>query len=576
MEKHGVAGLLEEIGILLELKGENPFKSRAYYNAARTVELMGEEELEKLVREDKLKDVKGIGAALNDKLKEFVLTGRLPYYEELKASVPEGLLEMLKVPGLGPRKVRALYDLLEITTLAELEYACRENRLVNLKGFGQKTQENILEGIEFLRRYQGQYFYNEARQVADNLLEKIKEFPDLGEASLAGSIRRCRELVKDIDLVASAADPGKLTRFFVELPAVSEVIAHGETKASVQLQEGINADLRVVRPEEFPYALHHFTGSKEHNTALRHRSKSMGLKINEYGLFRGEDLVVCRDETEFFAALGLAYIPPELRENNGEIEAAESGSLPTLVEAGAIRGIFHVHTTYSDGTNSIEEVVSACREAGLEYVGITDHSQSASYAGGLKEDDLARQREEIAALREKYPDLGIYCGVESDIRADGSLDYPDAVLEKLDFVIASVHSGLKMERTKMTERLLKALAHPLVTMLGHPTNRLLLGRDSSPLDLEEVFEAAVENGVILELNASPARLDLDWRHLKKVREMGLLVSINPDAHRIESFSDTDIGVAIARKGWLEKKDVFNTRTRSEVEDYLRRRRAGVS
>lgn len=576
MEKHGVAGLLEEIGILLELKGENPFKSRAYYNAARTVELMGEEELEKLVREDKLKDVKGIGAALNDKLKEFVLTGRLPYYEELKASVPEGLLEMLKVPGLGPRKVRALYDLLEITTLAELEYACRENRLVNLKGFGQKTQENILEGIEFLRRYQGQYFYSEARQVADNLLEKIKEFPDLGEASLAGSIRRCRELVKDIDLVASAADPGKLTRFFVELPAVSEVIAHGETKASVQLQEGINADLRVVRPEEFPYALHHFTGSKEHNTALRHRSKSMGLKINEYGLFRGEDLLVCRDETEFFAALGLAYIPPELRENNGEIEAAESGSLPTLVEAGAIRGIFHVHTTYSDGTNSIEEVVSACREAGLEYVGITDHSQSAFYAGGLKEDDLARQREEIAALREKYPDLGIYCGVESDIRADGSLDYPDAVLEKLDFVIASVHSGLKMERTKMTERLLKALAHPLVTMLGHPTNRLLLGRDSSPLDLEEVFEAAVENGVILELNASPARLDLDWRHLKKVREMGLLVSINPDAHRIESFSDTDIGVAIARKGWLEKKDVFNTRTRSEVEDYLRRRRAGVS
>jgi DNA polymerase (family X) len=576
MEKHGVAGLLEEIGILLELKGENPFKSRAYYNAARTVELMGEEELEKLVREDKLKDVKGIGAALNDKLKELVLTGRLPYYEELKASVPEGLLEMLKVPGLGPRKVRALYDLLEITTLAELEYACRENRLVNLKGFGQKTQENILEGIEFLRRYQGQYFYNEARQVADNLLEKIKEFPDLGEVSLAGSIRRCRELVKDIDLVASAADPGKLTRFFVELSAVSEVIAHGETKASVQLQEGINADLRVVRPEEFPYALHHFTGSKEHNTALRHRSKSMGLKINEYGLYRGEDLVVCRDETEFFAALGLAYIPPELRENNEEIEAAESGSLPTLVEAGEIRGIFHVHTTYSDGTNSIEEVVSACREAGLEYVGITDHSQSASYAGGLKEDDLARQREEIAALREKYPDLGIYCGVESDIRADGSLDYPDAVLEKLDFVIASVHSGLKMERTKMTERLLKALAHPLVTMLGHPTNRLLLGRDSSPLDLEEVFEAAVENGVILELNASPARLDLDWRHLKKVWEMGLLVSINPDAHRIESFSDTDIGVAIARKGWLEKKDVFNTRTRSEVEDYLRRRRAGVS
>lgn len=573
MLMHGVAKVLEEIAVLLELKGENPFKSRAYYGAARIVEMIGEEELKRLVLDDKLKEVKGIGAAIDEKLKELVLTGSLPYYDELKESIPTGLLDILKVPGLGPRKVRSLFEMLEITTLAELEYACRENRLVKLKGFGQKSQDNILEGIEFLRRYQGRHFFSEARLIAADLLEKVKAFPDLGEVSLAGSIRRCREVVKDIDLVASAPDPQKLTRYFSELSTTAEVIALGDTKVSVRLQEGISADLRVVRLPEFPYALHHFTGSKEHNTALRSRAKQMGFKINEYGLFRDEELIVCRDEKEFFAALGLVYIPPELRENKGEIEAAEasSPSLPVLVEPTDIRGIFHVHSTYSDGTNTLEELVIACRQLGYEYLGITDHSQSAFYAGGLKADDLARQREEIAALREKYPDIGLYCGVESDIRADGELDYPDAVLEKLDFVIASVHSALKMERSKMTERLLRALAHPLVTMLGHPTNRLLLGRDSSPIELEKVFEAAAENGVILELNASPPRLDLDWRHLKRVRAMDLPVSINPDVHRIESLNDTDFGVAIARKGWLEKKDVFNTRSRLEIEAHLRSR-----
>ncbi len=571
MEKQGTAKILEEIGVLLELNGESTFKSRAYYNAARTVELMGEDELHRLVQEDKLKDVKGIGNALNEKLKELVFTGSLPYYEELKASVPGGLLEMLRVPGLGPRKVRALYDLLEITTLAELEYACRENRLVNLKGFGPKTQENILAGIEFLRRYEGQFFLNEAREIAAALLEEIKGFSALGKISLAGSIRRCREIVKDIDLVAAADQPGRLTRFFSELSPVKEVIALGETKASVQLEEGINADLRVVKNKEFPFALHHFTGSKEHNTALRHRAKTMGLKINEYGIFRNGNLLTCRNETELFNTLNLSFIQPELRENYGEIEAAEENALPALLEEQDIKGIFHVHTNYSDGINTLEEVVRYCREAGYEYVGITDHSQSAFYAGGLKEDDLARQEEEIEALREKYPELGIFHGVESDIRADGSLDYDESVLERLDFVIASVHSGLKMEREKMTERLRLALAHPRVSMLGHPTNRLLLGRDSSPINMEKVFQAALENDVILELNASPARLDLDWRHLKKIKEMGLKVSINPDAHRLESFRDTNLGVAIARKGWLEKKDIFNTRTRRDVEEYFMRR-----
>ncbi len=571
MEKQSTAKMLEEIGVFLELKGENPFKSRAYYSAARTVEMMGEEELQRLVHEDKLKDVKGIGAALNEKLKEYVLTGELPYYEELKASIPEGLLEMLRVPGLGPRKVRALYDMLGITSLAELEYACRENRLVGLKGFGSKTQENILEGIEFLRRYEGQFFYNEALQIAENLLAEIKKFSALDQVSLAGSIRRCREIVKDIDLVASTSEPAGLTGFFAELDVVEEVIAQGDTKVSVRLNEGINADLRVVGKKEYPFALHHFTGSKEHNTAMRHRARTMGLKINEYGIFRNGESLKCSSETEFFAVFGLPFIQPELRENYGEIEAAENGSLPALVENEDIRGIFHIHTNYSDGINTLKEVVEYCREQGYQYVGISDHSQSAYYAGGLSERDLEHQAEEIMALREKYPDLGIFHGVESDIRTDGNLDYDDRILEKLDFVIASVHSTLKMERKKMTDRLLHALGHPRVTMLGHPTNRLLLGRESSSFDLEQILHTALENGVILELNASPARLDLDWRHLKKIREMGLLVSINPDAHRVEDFRDTYLGVSIARKGWLEKSDVFNTRPWEDVEEYFQDR-----
>ncbi len=572
-QKSAVAQVLQEIGLFLELRGENPFKSRAYYQGARIVEHLGEAELLELVKEDRLKDLPGIGAALSEKIKELVLTGTLKYYEELKAGVPPGLLELLKIPGLGPRKIKVLYDSLGITTPAELEYACRENRLLMLKGFGARTQENILKGIEHLRRYQGQFFLGEARRLARDLLAKLEAFPALDQASLAGSIRRCKEIVKDIDLVASSGEPGALTRYFATLPQVSEVIALGETKATVRLEQGINADLRVVQTDQFPYALHHFTGSKEHHTALRHRARARGLKINEYGVFRGEERLLCRDEAELYRTLDLAYIPPELRENCGEIEAAEKDALPSLVEEKEIQGIFHVHTRYSDGTNTLEEVILYCRQAGYAYVGISDHSQSAFYAGGLKEADLERQLAEVRALQAKYPEIKIFCGVESDIRPDGSLDYADSVLRQLDFVIASVHSGLNMSAAKMTARLVKALIHPLVTMLGHPSGRLLLGREGYPLDLEQVLQAARQHNVIIELNASPARLDLDWRYLKQARDLGLLISINPDAHRLEEIGDTALGVAMARKGWLEKKDVFNTRSCREVEAYFKGRKS---
>ncbi len=566
-----VSNTLQEIALFLELKGESPFKSRAYYNAARTLELMSDEELNRRVHEDKLKNVKGIGAALNEKIRELVLTGSLPYYDELKASIPEGLLDMLKVPGLGPKKINTLHEVLGIKTLGELEYACKENRLVTLKGFGPKTQGNMVKGIEFVRRSQGLYFYSEALQIAGQMQEYIKGFPALKAVSLAGSIRRCKEIVKDIDLVASTDDSGGLARFFTRFPRVEEVIAQGETKVSVRLQEGINADLRIVKAEEFPFALHHFTGSKEHNTAMRQRAKSLGMKINEYGLFRREERIAGESEADLFQAVGLAYIPPELRENYGEIEAAESGTLPCLVEEEDIQGIFHVHTLYSDGNNSLEEMVRFCLEAGYTYIGISEHSQSAFYARGLNDETLKRQMEEIQQLNEKYPDITIFKGIESDIRGDGTLDYSDDLLEQLDFVIASVHSGLGMSREKMTERLLRALSHPRVTMLGHPTGRLLLGREGYDLDMDRIFEKARENRVIIELNASPARLDLDWMCLKRARELGLLISINPDAHSIEEIKDVNLGVAVARKGWLQKKDVFNTRSRAEVEAFFQSR-----
>jgi len=570
VDKHTVAKVLQEIGLFLELRGENPFKSRAYYNAARTVEQL-EGDLEQLVREGKLREVRGIGSALNKKISELVHHGSLKYYEELKASIPSGLLELLRIPGLGPRKIKVLYDNLGIATIGELEYACKENRLVKLKGFGAKTQENILKGIEFSRRFQGKYFFSEARKIAQSLLDKLGDFAEIKELSLAGSLRRCREVVKDIDLVAAADRPEALIRYFSELPQVFRVMALGETKISVQLQEGINADLRAVQAAQFPYTLHHFTGSKEHNTALRHRAKSMGMKINEYGIFRGEELVICKNEEEIFQTLGLSFIPPELREDFGEIEAAAEGTIPLLVEERDIQGVFHVHTAYSDGVNSLEELIQACREMGYTYIGFSDHSQSAYYAGGLKVDDIKKQQEEINALKEKYPDFGIFSGIESDIRSDGSLDYPDEVLECFDFVIASIHSGFKMTAEKMTSRIVKAVSHPRVTMLGHPTGRILPGREGYPFDLEEILLACLKNKVIVELNASPARLDLDWRSLKKAKELGVLVSINPDAHRIEELNDTAYGVAVARKGWLEKKDIFNTRSRDEVQKFLQQK-----
>jgi len=557
MDKHEVAAVLNDIGLLLEIKGENFFKSKAYYDAARSIELL-EEDLEVLVREDRLKDIKGFGKALTQKITELITTGKLQYYEELKKSIPGGLTEMLRIPGLGPKKIRTIYDKLGISTVGELKYACLENRLARLSGFGEKTQQKVLEGIENLDKYKGKFHYHEAAKMAEELIETLKKSKKVIRCSEGGSLRRKKETVKDIDVLVSSDDSNAVMELFTGHSLVAQVTSKGDTKSSVILHNGMAADLRVVGDEEYPYALHHFTGSKEHNTAMRHISKQHGIKMNEYGLFRGDELIKCKSEEDIFQIFGMSYIPPELRENNGEIEAALEGRIPKLVEKDDIRGVFHVHTNYSDGTNSIEELIKACIERGYAYLGISDHSQAAYYAGGLSVDDIKRQHEEIEKLNIKYNGFKVLKGIELDILPDGSIDYDDEVLSWFDFVIASVHSSFNLDEDKMTERVLKAMRNRYVKILGHPTGRLLLSREPYRINMDEVFRTAAKENVFIEINANPYRLDLDWRYCKAAKEAGCKFVICPDAHRIDGIDDIQYGINVARKGWLEREDILNT------------------
>jgi DNA polymerase (family 10) len=559
MEKTKVVEILSEISLLLQLKGENQFKVRAYENGARIIELL-EEDLETLISEERLGQVKGIGKTLEQNIEELVTTGRLVYYEELKREFPETLFDLFKVPGLGPKKVKTLYEKLGIASLGELEYACLENRLLILPGFGEKTQQNILKGIADLKHYQSRFLFSEAWAIASRIVEGIKNQPGVEKVHVAGSLRRRKETVKDIDILAGSLWPVSLMDWFTSMDDVDVIMGKGETKSSIRLKNGMNADLRVVSPEQYPYALHHFTGSKEHNTALRHIARSRGIKMNEYGLFQGtqEVLIPCKDEKDIFNALGMDYIPPELRENHGEIEAAIKGSLPRLVEMGDIKGIIHVHTTYSDGRATIKEMADAAISLGYDYIGISDHSQSAYYAHGLTPENIIRQHREIDELNQTYDGrFKILKGIECDILPDGSLDYPDDILSSFDFVIASVHSGFAMDREFMTQRIIRALENPYITILGHPTGRLLLSREGYKVDMEAVLSKAAEMEVAIEINSNPYRLDLDWRWCRKAKDLGIKMAICPDAHDIEGFNHIIYGVGIARKGWLTSSDIFN-------------------
>ena len=563
MNKQEISEILDEIAMLLDLKGENPFKSRAYTNASRTVSSM-DMDLKEAIDSGEFRKLKGIGEAIHEKVRELVETGKLDYYDELKSSVPAGLFEMIRIQGLGVKRAKVIYERLGVATVGELEYACNENRLIDLEGFGPKMQQKILDGIEALKRYRGRFLYPSAYSEALVVYEILSAHKSVQRISIAGSLRRKKETVKDIDFVVSAKSSRPVMEAFTSLSGIEEIIAKGETKSSVRLQTGIQVDLRVVSGKEFPFALHHFTGSKEHNVAMRSRALKMGFKMNEYGLFKGDKLIPCKDEEAIFSRLGLAYIPPELREDMGEVHASEERQIPNLIEEGDIQGIFHNHTTYSDGNATLEEMIRAAQKAGYTYIGISDHSRSAHYANGLSVDRIQKQHREIDAIQKKYKKITIFKGIECDILPDGSLDYPDDVLATFDFVIASVHSKFNMTEEGMTGRVIKAIRNPYVTMLGHATGRLLLSRDGYPINMRLVIDAASETGTMIELNAHPYRLDLDWRLGPYAKGKGVSISINPDAHSTEGIGNVVYGVGVARKGWFTKKEVFNTKTASEV------------
>ena len=560
MNRKEIVNILEEIGTILELKGENPFKSRAYFNAARTIESISGDVID-LIRSGKISEIKGIGSAISDKLKTLIDKGALPYYEELKSSIPEGLLKLLDIPGLGPKKVKVIYEKLKITTIGELEYACHENRLRDLDGFGEKSQDKILKGIELKKRYSERFHFPVALRDAKSILDHLKQNPNIKRIELAGSLRRKKETIHDIDIVASCRDEKRedLMTFFMSYVEPEMIVNRGQTKSTIILNSGIHCDLRLVSDDQYPFLLHHSTGSKEHNTAMRQRAKSMNMTMNEYGLFKNgqTDSIVCKNESEIFSKLNLAYIEPEMRENYGEIEQAERGTLPDLVKKEDIKGLFHVHTTYSDGAFSIREMADYCLKMGFKYLGISDHSKSAFYANGLSEERIKQQHNEIDQLNAEYKDFKILKGIESDILQDGNLDYSDTVLASFDFVIASIHSGFQMTESVMTERICNALANPYTTMLGHPTGRLLLGREAFPHDMPKILETAARYSRIVEINANPHRLDLDWRWGQLANQLGIRTAINPDAHSTDGLHDYQIGLGIARKAQFEAVSVIN-------------------
>ena len=571
MDKAQVIDTLERIALLLELRNANVFKIRAFENAGRILE-GHPSDLKTLIETNELETLKGIGKGhIAEIVRELFAKGKSADYEELKKGFPDSLFELFKIRGLGAKRIKALYEKLGIKSAGELEYACRENRLLKLEGFGPKSQEKILAAIENMKKTDGRHLVHFAAEESARLVAYLKKQKGIKRIEIAGSLRRRKEIIGDIDILVSAEKPVKVHDAFVKYPSVREIVARGETKSSVTIKRGLHCDLRTVTDKEFPYALYYFTGSKEHNVAVRTIAKKKNIKVNEYGLFKGNRLIPCRDEDEIFKAVGLRPIPPELRENMGEIEWAAQKDLPKLIEEKDIRGIFHVHTDMSDGVGTLEQMVGAAEKLGYEYVGISDHSQSAHYARGLDAARLRQQWKEIDALQKKVK-IRIFKGVESDILGDGKLDYPESVLAQFDFVIGSVHSKFNLSEKEMTERVRRAMESKYLTFVGHPTGRLLLGRAGYSLDMPKIFDAAKKSGAVMELNANPHRLDLDWRVLREVKKRGVLISINPDAHSQDGLRDVTWGVGIARKGWLEKKDVVNTMTLAEITKFLKKRK----
>jgi DNA polymerase (family X) len=582
MDQKQVAEILAEIGTLLELQGENPFKTRAYAQAARTLENL-DEPLKKIVAEKRLNAIKGIGEALERKITELVETGQLAYYNELKASVPPGLVALLGIPGLGPKKIRALKQKLGVDSVEKLEAACQSGTVAQLDGFGEKTQANLLAGIERQRTYAAKHLLSDAWDAAEPLLEELRGHPEVIRCSAAGSLRRSKEVIGDIDLLASSKNPAAVIASFVAQPGVLNITAQGETKASVILDGGIQCDLRVVSDREFPFALAYFTGSKEHNIVMRQRAIQRGRRLNEYGLFKSKVetrdpqlLIPCPDEEEIFAQLGLPLVPPELREDRGEFAAGGNNEPPRLVEWTDLKGSLHNHSTWSDGRHSLEEIAAGMEDLGLEYWAITDHSKSSFQANGLDARRLRQQLKEIKTINDRLAgrggDFRLLTGTEVDILRD-RLDFDDAVLAELDVVVASLHvpSGNEAENTR---RLIRAAENRFVHVIGHPTGRLLLEREPYPVNIQAVIEACAETGTWIELNCNPHRFDLDWRLWPYAKSRGVKGAINPDAHRNEHAGYLRLGAGIARKGGLEPTDLVNTLALNVLRKALARKRQG--
>lgn len=583
MDNDAVADILSEIGVLLEVMGENPFKVRAYMNGARTIENL-DEPLADLIAEDRLQGIRGIGKALQEKVAALVNTGKLEYYDQLKASVPPGLIEMLNIPGLGPKKVKAVYEKLKIETVDALAQACRDGSLEKLSGFGKKTADKIVEGIEFRKQFGNKHRLNATFHLAQEILDALRSHPNVARCDIAGSLRRWKETIGDLDFLVSSREPGPVLDWFASQPGIMNVIVKGETKTSVNLDGGIQADLRVVTDNEYPFALAYFTGSKEHNIVMRQRAIERGLRLNEYGLFRSKEetrdpalRVDCKTEADLYRALDLEYIPPELREDKGEFMASAEGKLPKLLEWTDLKGSLHNHSTWSDGKQTLEEVAEAACECGCAYWAITDHSRSSYIANGLDDKRLLRQLDAVEEVNRKYKTAGaefrLLTGSEVDILSRGELDFPDEILAQLDVVVASIHQGFGGSEEEMTKRLVNAAENKFVHTLGHITGRLLLQRDSYKLNQRKVIDACAATGTWIELNASPYRMDMDWRLWSYATDKGVKCVINCDAHRVEHFGYLRLGAGVARKGWLTRADVINTLPLPKLRDALAQKRA---
>ena len=548
MDKRSVAHGLEQIASLLELKGENPFRVRAFRTAAKAVAALTGELADHLA-DGSLAATKGVGPATLQIVQELATTGRSSLHEELREQVPAGLVEMLQISGLGVAKVRQLHEALRIDSLAELEATARDGRLAKLPRFGARTAENILRGISFLRQASAFRLSHHASEEADALRRTVAALPGAVDAIVAGEVRRCMEVVRETVIVAVASvPPEELLRPIGELPGVQEISGQDERRATLKIEGGAHAQVIVTTPKNVGAVLVQATGSTEHLAGLAARAAQCGFSLDGAALWQGNVFVPTPDEASLYRALGLAWIPPEIREGSGEIEAAASGTIPSLLERRDLQGFLHCHTVASDGSSTVEELARACLAAGYRWAGITDHSKTAAYAGGLSADDLARQADEIDAVNQRLDGIRILKGIEADILADGTLDYDDTVLSRLDFVIGSIHSRFNLDRETMTARMLAAIDNPYLTILGHPTGRLLLSRDPYPLDIDRVIEKAAAAGVAIEINADPHRLDLDWRLLRQARVAGVMISIGADAHNLAGLANVDFGIGIARKG----------------------------